>query len=240
MSHIDDWIISHPIEAHRLTALTKARTPTRDGPSSAWSQLQTYARTKLELGEVVDMLEGLLQAAQEHPELRQAYEAEQLACLEGKTHPTTDEDDPIIPPVHKKESGMDTRPSPATQEMLTRITKRQQEQPTLTYEQASAQVLREDPEIYRDYLDEQRHPQPRSRQVEKRDLPAYETVLKMVAHQRTQHPEMSSADAWFQVLKKHEGREEFNTVWECYRKYQVSAEGLRDHDAAVLAKGRVR
>jgi LSD1 subclass zinc finger protein len=35
MSHIDDWIISHPIEAHRLTALTKARTPTRDGPRSS-------------------------------------------------------------------------------------------------------------------------------------------------------------------------------------------------------------
>ena len=123
---------------------------------------------------------------------------------------------------------------------MTRIAKRQQEAPALSFLDASTQVFREDRMLYQDYLAEQRGQQPRSRPVEKRELPAESTVQEMVAKQMFQHPTMSIMDGWQAVLKAHEGREEFNTVWECYRKYQTSAAALRDHDAAVLAKGRAR
>ena len=109
MSCLDDWLKANPIEMHRLTALTKAKTPSMNNPGPAWSELMVYARVKLELGEVSDILQGLARASEEHPELREAYEAEQLACLEGKTLPTTDDDGLLK---HRKEAGMDTPPPP--------------------------------------------------------------------------------------------------------------------------------
>ena len=99
---------------------------------------------------------------------------------------------------------------------MTRIAKRQQEAPALSFLDASTQVFREDRMLYQDHLAEQRGQQPRSRPVEKRELPAESTVQEMVAKQMFQHPTMSIMDGWQAVLKAHEGREEFNTVWECY------------------------
>jgi hypothetical protein len=152
------------------------------------------------------------------------------AVLAKASRPTTpDDDDPLLT---KEASGMDTRPSPATQEMLERITKRQADAPTLTYEQASAAVLREDPEIYQAYLDEQRQHQPRQRPVEKGDTPTRETIEKMVDDQIFQRPTLTRMDAWEQVLTKHQGQADFGAVYEAYRRYQLSAAALQDHDEA--------
>ena len=151
------------------------------------------------------------------------------AVVAAMSRPTTPDDDETIT---KKDAGMDTRPSPATQEMLERITKRQADTPQLTYEQASAAVLREDPEIYQAYLDEQRQHQPRQRPVEKRDGSTWEAIEKMVDDQIFQRPTLTRMDAWQEVLKRHEGSADFGVIYEQYRRYQLSAAALRDHDEA--------
>ena len=149
------------------------------------------------------------------------------AVLAKAGRPTITDDDETLP---KEASGMDTRPAPATTEMLTRITKRQQEQPTLTYDQASAAVLREDPDLYQEYLDEQRQHQPRQRPVEKRDGSTREAIEKMVDDQLFQRPTLSRMDAWQEVLKGHEGHADFGVIYEAYRRFQISAAALQDHD----------
>ena len=159
----------------------------------------------------------------------EAHRLTTQAVLAKAGRPTTPDDDETLA---KEASSMDTRPSPATQEMLERITKRQADAPTLTYEQASAEVLREDPEIYRAYLDEQRQHQPRQRPVEKGDASTREAIEKMVDDQIFQRPTLTRMDAWQEVLKGHQGQADFGAIYEQYRRYQISAAALRDHDEA--------
>ena len=159
----------------------------------------------------------------------EAHRLTTQAVLAAMSRPTTPDDDETIT---KKDAGMDTRPSPATQEMLERITKRQADAPTLTYEQASAAVLREDPLLYQDYLDEQRQHQPRQRPVEKGDASTPEDIQKMVEAQMFERPTLTRMDAWQEVLKGHQGQADFGAIYEQYRRYQISAAALRDHDEA--------
>jgi hypothetical protein len=146
----------------------------------------------------------------------------------GKTRPQADDDETIT----KKEAGMETPPTTATDTLMRRITKRQQDAPALSFQDASTQVLREDPDLYQEYLDEQRQHQPRQRPVEKRDASTREAIEKMVEAQVFQRPTLTRMDAWQEVLKSHEGQADFGAIYEAYRRYQISAEALRDHDAA--------
>jgi hypothetical protein len=221
--------------------IVKTDPATGDTPSPAYQHLMAYAQTKLDLGEVRDILEGLAQVAAEHPDLRQHYEAAQLACLAGQVRPTADEADTqketdMDPAQDALTKGAPADPASATTTLLTRIAKRQQEKPQLSYEQASLQVFRADPLLHRAYVHEQRYPQPQGRPVEKRAPLAPEAIEKMV--DEAQRPQMSRMAAWQEVLTSHEGRPDFGTVYEQYRKYQTSPAALRAHDADVLAKTR--
>jgi hypothetical protein len=235
-----------PAPAARVP-VTKADASMAD-PGPEWNELLTHARIALELGEVPDIMTGLAQAARKYPQLRQQYEAAQLACLPGATCPTTDEADAGAPPLHPQETDMDpaqddrltkgsqAEPTSATAELLERIAKRQAAEPSLSYQQASDQVLGEDRVLYQAYVAEQRLPQPRGRQVTKREPLSYEAVLKMADAQVAQRPAITRMQALVELLEAHQGMEDFGAIHQAYRKYHVGGDGLRDFEEARLAK----
>jgi hypothetical protein len=124
-------------------------------------------------------------------------------------------------------------PASATAELLERIAKRQAAEPSLSYQQASDLVLGEDPALYRAYTAAMRLPQPRGPQVTKREAPSYEQILKAADLRKASRPGMTRGEALFELGQEHPNEPEY---YEAYRRHHVSDEGLRDHNAARLAK----
>jgi hypothetical protein len=215
-----------------------------EDPAPAWGQLMTYARTKLEMGEVGDILEGLAQAGQEHPELRQQYEAAQLACVRGMSPPQADETDPppetqetapMAQPQDALTKALQDAPPSATAAWLTCIAKCQEAQPTLSYVAASDQARLDNPRIYKLYVAEQRLPQPPLPPVHKRAAPAYEAIVKAADARKASQPGMTRGEALFALGQEHPHEPEY---YEAYRRHHVSAAGIRDHDEVRLTKVR--
>jgi hypothetical protein len=232
----------------KATAPAATQLATSEGP--AYEQLRYEGDLLFRTGQVGSSWEGMGQYAADHPELIDQIRAEERAGKsDGRSpRPTTDEADP--PPLHQQESAMEpphddrlTKGSPAapqtaTAAWLDQIAKCQQEQPTLTYQQASDLAHLENPNLFRLHVEEQRWPQPSLPSVGKQAPLASEAIRKMVDAEVAQHPGMSRMEAWQQVLKAHEGGVDFGAVYKAYRQYQVSDQALQDHDAARLAKAR--
>jgi hypothetical protein len=226
--------------------VAKADPATVDDPSPAYQRLMAYAQTHLDLGEVGDILAGLKLAAQEHPELRQAYEEARLACLEVTPCPEPDETDPATPPPDTQETAMPpahadltkgtpTAPQTATVAWLYAIDLCKAEKPSMSYVQASDQARLENPNLFKLYVHEQRYPTPTAPQVAKQAPLTYEAVLKRVDAEVTAHPEMTRMAAFVALLTAQEGTPAFPAIHQAYRKYQLGGDGLRDHDEARLA-----